>query len=345
MSEASLAENVWYLYKLEDQQSPNTENQENNIKVTRTGYWKSMDAHRIPTSAQTVGTKTTLEFYEGQAPSGKRTGWLMHEYQADQKPQGLAAVQDYSSLCRVFRQIDQWPNNDGQNKSLSGDADCDSLGRYLLSLPGQESNFSSQGPLNKSQIVAGDEPSVTNAGSLLNEPRSDHSAEEFNAMFDISNGDYLEINDLLSPDSSSSSSGNSSNRSNKFDELFDADALLRDLVNGRNSQSLQEERTDYRFSRSTLVRSNQVVIRPPQPGSIQSQNSNVVVSASVHGNSSDASSPTTSQASSSTKSHNSNVNRTPPEGSQGNRSPPGPGGSSFGRVAKLGKKYCCFVPF
>lgn len=93
MSEASLAENVWYLYKLEDQQSPNTENQENNIKVTRTGYWKSMDAHRIPTSTQTVGTKTTLEFYEGQAPSGKRTGWLIHEYQADQKPQGLAAVQ------------------------------------------------------------------------------------------------------------------------------------------------------------------------------------------------------------------------------------------------------------
>nr|CAD1837794.1 unnamed protein product [Ananas comosus var. bracteatus] len=51
------SENVWYLYKLEDQQSPNTENQENNIKVTRTGYWKSMDTHRIPTSAQTVGRK------------------------------------------------------------------------------------------------------------------------------------------------------------------------------------------------------------------------------------------------------------------------------------------------
>lgn len=92
------------MYNPEDPQSLNGGCE---IKVTSTGYWKSMDDLRIFTSTPTVGRKTTREFYEGKAPYGNKTRWKMHEYQAEQKTHlGINKEQVlyiYLSSCTWFR--------------------------------------------------------------------------------------------------------------------------------------------------------------------------------------------------------------------------------------------------
>ncbi|KAJ0982170.1 hypothetical protein J5N97_010425 [Dioscorea zingiberensis] len=117
----NLPEGMLYLCSLNDPQiwKGNSE-----IKETSAGYWKSEGGvFRVSTSSFMVGRKTTREFYEGHMPFGKRTGWMMHEYQADQKAcQGMMATKEYSSLCRVFRQSDQNPKHEEQLKCV--DANC-----------------------------------------------------------------------------------------------------------------------------------------------------------------------------------------------------------------------------
>lgn len=66
----------------DDPQSP--KNGENAIIKSKTGYWKVVGTVRIPTSTVIVGMKVTLDHYEGKAPSGKRTGWVMDEYLIEQ---------------------------------------------------------------------------------------------------------------------------------------------------------------------------------------------------------------------------------------------------------------------
>jgi hypothetical protein len=66
----------------DDPQSP--KNGENAIIKSKTGYWKVVGTVRIPTSTVIVGMKVSLDHYEGEAPSGKRTGWVMDEYLIEQ---------------------------------------------------------------------------------------------------------------------------------------------------------------------------------------------------------------------------------------------------------------------
>lgn len=103
------------------------------------------------------------------------------------------------------------------------------------------------------------------SGTSVTGPETYSSAEDVYAACDFSRGDYLELNDLYSPETSSCSSDNSSLMSVNSDECFDADALLRDLENEHNPR-VEEEHVDCRYSVSASTKSNQVVIRPPQPG-------------------------------------------------------------------------------
>ncbi|XP_010939028.1 uncharacterized protein [Elaeis guineensis] len=253
---------MWYLYNPDDPQSLNGECE---IKVTRTGYWKPMGGLRIFTSTPTVGRKTTREFYIGKAPNGDKTGWTMHEYQTEQKThQGINKEQDHCSLYRVFFQINERPNHEEQHNSMIADAaDGDYLEHVLLNLLEQENNSSSSGAGNRSQMVGRDQQGQSVlSGTSVTGPETDSSAEDVYATCDFSKGDYLELNDLYSPGTSSSSSDNSSLMSVNSDEYFDADALLRDLENEHNPR-VEEEHADCRYSVSASVKSNQVVIRPP----------------------------------------------------------------------------------
>lgn len=86
---------IWYLNRSDDQQPFG--NGESAIRKAKGGYWKCIDVLRIPTGRSTAGVKFSLEFYEGEAPDGKRTQWLMHEYQVEQNDEANVSQVAYVS--------------------------------------------------------------------------------------------------------------------------------------------------------------------------------------------------------------------------------------------------------
>ena len=53
-------------------------------RTTPSGYWKAAGTPGLVYSAdgRPVGTKKTMVFYRGRAPSGTKTKWKMNEYRA-----------------------------------------------------------------------------------------------------------------------------------------------------------------------------------------------------------------------------------------------------------------------
>ncbi|KAL5216524.1 hypothetical protein ABZP36_007925 [Zizania latifolia] len=105
----------WYFFSLHDRKYAT--GQRTN-RATRSGYWKATGKDRAIVSrsrrgaggchAAVVGMRKTLVFYQGRAPRGSKTEWVMHEFRVDEQ-----AVADHPSsstsllkedwvLCRVF---------------------------------------------------------------------------------------------------------------------------------------------------------------------------------------------------------------------------------------------------
>ncbi|CAL9151955.1 unnamed protein product [Musa hybrid cultivar] len=267
---------IWYLYHSEGPRSPEGGCE---IKVTRSGYWRPTDDVKIYTGTSTIGRKTTLEFCKGKVPFGDRTGWMMHEYQAEQhKLNGYIYSKDSSSLFRIFLQTDRSRSQGELNYSASAGA---SGGEYveqlLLSLLEQEEiNLCLTVSANSSQTVAEmDQAQSALSSRRPDEPVPENFCENMYRNCDFSKGEYLELNDFNSPETSSASSDNSSRMSVNSDENFDPDALLRDIEND-HGLGVEEEYTECRFSISAPVKSSQVVIRPPPSGSIK-RNGNLAI--------------------------------------------------------------------
>lgn len=51
-------------------------------RLTTTGYWKATGSPNLVYSSNSriIGEKRTMVFYNGRAPSGKKTEWKMNEY-------------------------------------------------------------------------------------------------------------------------------------------------------------------------------------------------------------------------------------------------------------------------
>lgn len=83
---------------------------------TKHGYWKATGKDRlIKHYSRTVGIKKTLVFYEGRAPSGKRTDWVMHEYSMEEEElKRCKNVQEHYTLCKVFKKSGPGPKNGEQ---------------------------------------------------------------------------------------------------------------------------------------------------------------------------------------------------------------------------------------
>lgn len=88
--EACVAGREWYFFSLHDRKYAT--GQRTN-RATRSGYWKATGKDRpisisgrrggCAGAGSLVGMRKTLVFYQGRAPRGTKTEWVMHEFRVD----------------------------------------------------------------------------------------------------------------------------------------------------------------------------------------------------------------------------------------------------------------------
>ena len=71
----------WYFFSLRDKKY-STGHRTN--RATQSGYWKATGKDRqIMRKRKLVGMRKTLVFYQGRAPKGRKTDWVMHEFRME----------------------------------------------------------------------------------------------------------------------------------------------------------------------------------------------------------------------------------------------------------------------
>ncbi|XVE52849.1 hypothetical protein DITRI_Ditri02bG0157400 [Diplodiscus trichospermus] len=106
----------WYFYSLRDRKYA-TGSRTN--RATASGYWKATGKDRPVLSEGTlVGMRKTLVFYQGRAPKGRKTDWVMHEFRLEgplSSPHFSTLKEDWV-LCRMLhkkREIAAQPSSMG----------------------------------------------------------------------------------------------------------------------------------------------------------------------------------------------------------------------------------------
>ncbi|KAH9606905.1 hypothetical protein KSS87_019739 [Heliosperma pusillum] len=87
----------WFFFCPRDRKYPNGSRTN---RATKAGYWKATGKDRKIVSESVTGFRKTLVFYQGRAPLGNRTNWLMHEYRLSDDSQNAHGA---FALCRVVK--------------------------------------------------------------------------------------------------------------------------------------------------------------------------------------------------------------------------------------------------
>ncbi|XP_062011936.1 NAC domain-containing protein 21/22 [Rosa rugosa] len=100
---ACVGKKEWYFYSQRDRKYA-TGLRTN--RATATGYWKATGKDRpiFRKGTTLVGMRKTLVFYQGRAPKGRKSDWVMHEFRLED-PFGspeISSLKEDWVLCRVF---------------------------------------------------------------------------------------------------------------------------------------------------------------------------------------------------------------------------------------------------
>ncbi|KAJ1257261.1 hypothetical protein BS78_K135600 [Paspalum vaginatum] len=300
-----ITEGVWYM-NWSDDQKPSDSSKYGIKRQAKNGYWESMNTSRIPISTGTaiIGVKIILEFFEGQAPFGMRTGLVMHEYQVEHNDEANLP-QDYKSLCKVFLKGDNQISGGSRHNSMHADSPKDTFEAYLQYLAkieepkhivdAKQDISSSKGQNEQNTQSAADDfdihdvlatedyielndiphdgtafpDDVLSLDDLLipqaSTPTSTNSSKQTSAVHDALTLD--DLYDLLTPEASASTSANSSKRSMLSEEYFDIDAFLRDDFKDSNTTDGQNK--DHKFSIAAPTKLANVVVNPSEQVLVQ----------------------------------------------------------------------------
>ncbi|KAL8466607.1 hypothetical protein ACS0TY_035600 [Phlomoides rotata] len=227
---SNLPEGIWYLVD------------SNEKKESAHGFWKARGEACMVYSDDTIsGWRTTLEYFEGTAPDGQITDWLMEEYGITKmKFSAKDMPKESRLLCRVFLCCEQKTKSEMVSRNCKNDV-----------ASGHDS-----GTVSKAE-----EYEVGEVPAIASSPPQDLWESEC-----IARGDFLELDDLEDPLSHSSSSQNSSCTSKSSDEYFDSSAFLRDIEAEENkfSQGQSSSRYDFIASAEPIA----VTLQPAVFGSV-----------------------------------------------------------------------------
>ncbi|CAL9774701.1 unnamed protein product, partial [Musa acuminata subsp. burmannicoides] len=89
----------WYFFSFKDRKYPSGTRTN---RATAAGFWKATGRDKpVLSSSRIIGMRKTLVFYEGRAPNGRKTDWIMHEYRLQTSQHG--PPQARWVVCRAFQ--------------------------------------------------------------------------------------------------------------------------------------------------------------------------------------------------------------------------------------------------
>ncbi|ERM97185.1 hypothetical protein AMTRI_Chr01g102350 [Amborella trichopoda] len=135
---ALFGDKEWYFFTPRDRKYPNGSRPN---RAAGTGYWKATGADKLlrpQTSSNrqcVLGIKKALVFYEGKAPKGQKTNWIMHEYRLANRPstpttnykKGTSLRLDEWVLCRLYNKKNNYKKMLEQTEEESLAETMDSL--------------------------------------------------------------------------------------------------------------------------------------------------------------------------------------------------------------------------
>jgi hypothetical protein len=104
---AIASEREWYFFVPRDGARGKVHGGGRPSRTTERGFWKATGSDRAVRCAadpkRLVGLKKTLVYYQGRAPRGAKTDWVMNEYRLPEVVDGKAEPQQEVVLCKVYR--------------------------------------------------------------------------------------------------------------------------------------------------------------------------------------------------------------------------------------------------
>ncbi|KAK1435512.1 hypothetical protein QVD17_01277 [Tagetes erecta] len=214
-SKLKTGDRQWFFFSPRDRKYPNGGR---SSRATMNGYWKATGKDRIIKRKSTaVGIKKTLVYYQGRAPSGLRTDWVMHEYTMDEEElKRCPAAQERYVLYKVFKKSGPGPKNGEQYgaefvEEEWDDEECLDVGSLMVEKPNpipvneltatntntrevDEVCFSDDVMTFLNEVI--DEPEILPPLPKFSEPNADLCLQSASSEVEK---DFLEMDDLIGP--------------------------------------------------------------------------------------------------------------------------------------------------